>query len=145
MRQAWNWALSSIERGLSGRAGLRQYRAGGGAIRDSDWFYLRRAGAKAYDSYGKAGETWPTLPVPPRTFTEADWDYREEYVTTAQVRYFDPVEESFKNAMITVESAGLHTLDEWENDVTDVVIASLGELFVTRPEIQRMWFYRRQT
>lgn len=143
MREAWTYVLSSVSRGLSGAEGLRQYRAGGGAIRTQDWYTLRRTAQAAFQEAEAISVRPRGLPVPPEAFTETDWDYRQNFVSIIEVVGRDRVTGARVTRTITVESDELLTLEEWAEAGLDIMEAEAENYGIENFAIGRMFFYKR--
>lgn len=95
---AANWASRAVREGLSARAGLRAFRAGGGSIRDATWFRtfaeVKRTVAARGDEIGRPLNRRPTgdemtrwtTPGPSRVGQQVEIMYRvageDEILTT---------------------------------------------------------------
>ena len=145
MRQAWSFVQSSVIRGLSGAEGLRQFRAGGGAIRDSDWYFLRRLASQTVQVAEQTAVQPRTLPVPEESFTPTDWDYRQNYVSVVEVVGKDAQTGQRVVRHITVESDSLLSLESWAESALDVMEAEAENYGIVEFSVGRMYFYRRAT
>lgn len=121
MLQAWQYAVSSVERGMTATEGYQDYYAGGGAIRTSDWYYLARQARESMATGDVvAGQPWAT-PIPGQAYTTSGYDYGEKYVTVADVQYFDLETEELVKRTVTVENDELTPWSETEDAIQDVV------------------------
>lgn len=144
MRQTWGYVLSGIEGGLSGAENLRQYRAGGGAIRTQDFYSLRRSATEAYGTQDRAAGLPADMPIPGVAHTGVDWDYGKEYVVVAEMKGTDPVTGDHVTREITSMSDETHTLSEWEGAIMERNEDAEDASRTETPEIGRLWFYIRE-
>jgi len=103
-KRAWWFAQSAQERGLSARAALREYRAGGGHIGTDYWFQLYR-GVRWVESGSESIMDLPEFYKIPETFMlDVPFRYRQEYVYTAHIYGIDPETGLPAERHVTVES-----------------------------------------
>lgn len=121
MLGAWQYAVSAAEHGMTPTEGYRDYTAGGGQIRTSDWYYLASQAREA-KAIGDivAGQPWAT-PIPGQAYTTSGYDYGEKYVAVADVQYFDLETGEIVKRTVTVESNELSPWTEVEDAIQDVV------------------------
>jgi len=143
MRQAWEFALSTIERGLSGAAGLREYREGGGRIRTQSWYELVRLARRAYEMPEVLPRLPPEIPLPASAFTEVDYDYHRKYLVVAEWKGIHPETGEVVSGLVGVESDILLTLEEWESALEERAFEAEYAAPEAPFELGRMWFYRR--
>jgi len=108
-KRAFSYIQSAVKRGMTATAGLSQYRAGGGAIRDSSWFGLFRetfAQVGVRENILRIPETYT---IPDSMFQETDFDFRSKYVAQMKVRGYCPELEQRITKWVTVESDELVT------------------------------------
>ena len=118
---AWQYATSAIERGMSATAGYRDYTAGGGAIRTSDWYALTRLARDAQATGDLvAGQPWAT-PIPGAAYTESGYDYRERYTVVANVTYTDMATGELMKRQVAVQSDEIGTWDDIEASITEAM------------------------
>jgi hypothetical protein len=119
MRQAWQYAVSSLDFGLTVAEGVYDYRAGGGHIATTDWNYLR---ARANEAF-RTGEFVAGMPeeaiVPSTAHVDIGWDYEQRYVCEAQISYIDNLTGESVRRNITVESDETMTVDNWTDAITE--------------------------
>lgn len=113
IRIAWEYIVSAVQRGLGPTEALRQFRAGGGAIRRGWWF----AGFKSARHMIESGKRILTLPgtyqIPKTMFEESGFDWRSEYILQAEVIGTDPLTGREIRRWVTVESDVRLTLGEF--------------------------------
>lgn len=142
MRQAWGFVVSSINEGLSGRAGLSAFREGGGVIRDSDWYYLRRTAQTAVETADYAESLYPSLPIPERAFAPLDWDLAQDYMAQSTLEWIDPESGRRKKIRISVESNQLLSKESWEEALLSLK-ERYPELEALDVQLGRIFFYKR--
>jgi hypothetical protein len=120
MIEAWRYASSTIEHGMTATAGLADYRGGGGSIRTQDWYTLTTL-AKDAEAHGNLiqGQPWDT-PIPEAAYTQVDIDYEKEFVAVADIAFTDMIEQELVRRQITVEFDEEKTWDEIEEDIQGV-------------------------
>jgi len=120
MLGAWQYAVSTIEHGMTATSGLEDFRSGGGSIRTSDWYYLagqaRDAQATGDIVQGLPFET----PIPAQAYTTVEVDYGQKYVAVADLRYTDAATGAVKRRTVTVESDQVSSWLDIESDIQDV-------------------------
>jgi hypothetical protein len=127
---AWPYATSAIERGMSATAGYRDYEAGGGTIRTSDWFALARLARDAQATGDLvAGQPWVT-PIPGQAYTESGYDYSERYTVVADVTYVDTASGALMKRQVAVQSDEIGTWDDTEASITEAM-GKYGEVDVS--------------
>lgn len=123
---AFGFVRRSVSDGLSGRAGLRAYRAGGGHIGNENWFALYKS-AFNIDGYRETIKQVPmTYNVRDTMFTDVDMDFREEYVMQMKVRGYSEELGMTVTKWVTAESDKIITKQEWLWGAQDAVDAGLG-------------------
>ena len=144
MRQAWEFALSTVERGLSGAAGLREYREGGGKIRTADWYTIMREARRAYELPRVIPRLPTTAPLPSSAYVETEYDYHRKYIAVAEFTGYNPQTGEKFTGLVSVESNISLSLPEWQQALISRAIE--GEsIDPNKPQIlERVWFYRRR-
>jgi len=123
MLDAWSYAVSGVERGMTATAGLDDYRDGGGAIRTADWYSLSGLAREARDS-GDLVQGLPfETPIPGQAYATVDLDYGQKYVVTADVNYIDQATGEIVRRTVTVENDEQRTWIEIEHEIEDVTAA----------------------
>jgi len=120
MIDAWRWAVSTIERGLTVREGLSIYRESGFHIATTSWNYLCGKAREAARISGGWERLEPTEILPASAFTEIDIDYERKYVAVAKVRYRSELTGELITKHVTVESDMLMTVDDWKEEIYEV-------------------------
>lgn len=127
-RTAFSYIRKGINDGLSATGALRQYREGGGSIRDSSWYSLYR------ETFSQEGwrETVKELPmtyvVTERMFQETDWDFREKYIMQMKVGGYSIELGRRVTKWVTVEGDKLYTKQEWRWYAQEAVDNTLGSV-----------------
>ena len=125
-KKAFSYIQSAVERGMTATKGLSEYRAGGGAIRDSSWYGLFKV------TFGQVGvrenvlRIPETYTIPESMFQPTDFDFRSKYVAQMKVRGYCPELEQRITKWVTVESDELVTKREWRYGAQQAVDAGLG-------------------
>jgi len=139
MIDAWQYALSSVDRGMTATAGLTDYRSGGGTIRTQDWYSLAGLARETYAQGDLVTGIPFETPIPSQAYTEVEYDYGQKYVTTADVSYIDAASGQVVKRGVTVESDELRTWNEIEAEIAEVVagygvLGGQSAVTVTRAE-----------
>lgn len=101
---AWEYVVRAAREGLSASEGLRQYREGGGAIRNQTW-YDAYAEARIVDEIGdQIGELPDFYTVNPFLATNSPFDWRQEWIMQIEVWGEITETEERVSRWITVES-----------------------------------------
>uniref|UniRef100_A0A6M3JS24 Uncharacterized protein n=1 Tax=viral metagenome TaxID=1070528 RepID=A0A6M3JS24_9ZZZZ len=120
MLGAWQYAVSTIERGMTATSGLDDFRSGGGAIRTSDWYYLAGQ-ARESQATGDIVQGLPfETPIPGSAYTEVDIDYGQKYVTVADLKYVDVATGEIVRRQVTIERDEISTWNDIEDDIEEV-------------------------
>jgi len=121
MLGAWQYAVSAIERGMTATAGYEDFRAGGGAIRSSDWYYLCGQ-ARSSQASGDLVQGLPfETPIPGAAYTSVDIDYGQKYVAVADVKYTDLATGQVTRRSVTIEADEVSPWLSIEDDIQNVV------------------------
>ncbi len=127
-KRAFGYIQKGVADGLSASDGLRQYRAGGGAIRDSSWFSLYKQTTNL-EGWKKTVKALPTTyMVRENMHLETDWDWREEYIMQMKVSGYSEEIGQRITKYITVESDKLLTKQEWRWFGQQAVDDTLGSI-----------------
>jgi hypothetical protein len=120
MLGAWQYAVSSIERGMTATAGYEDFLGGGGAIRTADWYYLTRL-ARESQASGDIVQGLPfETPIPSQAYTTVEVDYGQKYVAVADLRYVDVATGEIVRRTVTVESDQVSSWLDIEDDIEEV-------------------------
>jgi len=117
MVEAWQWAVSSLEQGMTVAEGLASYRAGGGHIATTDWNYIRARAREAASMAEEAQGIIPTEILPESVYTVVDIDYGQKYVAVAEIQYTDAQTGEEVKRHITVESDLALTMEDWQDAI----------------------------
>lgn len=122
---AFAFVRQGVESGLSGRAALKQYRAGGGHIGNENWFSLYKS-AFNISGYRETIKQIPmTYNVRETMFTDVDFDFREKYVMQMKVRGWSEELGMNITKWVTAESPNIITKQEWNWAAQDAVDAGI--------------------
>ena len=125
MHNAWQYALRAVNEELSGAAGLRAFRAGGGSIRTQDWYALTRWSNEAYSKAEQAEDFWRAIELPESVYAPTPWRLESEYKMTAQVRYYDTSEGRYKRDWYSVSGESSRSREVWLSGL-DIALKRYG-------------------
>lgn len=131
MRVAHSFVQRGVSEGLTATEGLRQFRAGGGAIRDSSWFRLFRedfAHRGVRENVLRIPETYT---VPETMFEPKPFDFRGKYVMQMEVSGYSTELEQRITKWVTVESDHLLTKHEWRGHAQTAITGTIGSPIFT--------------
>ena len=144
MHTSWQYALRAVNDELSGAAGLRAFRAGGGAIRTQDWYQLTRWANDAYDRAEVAEDFWRGMPLPEGVYTPTTWELREEYKMTAEVRYFNTATQRYERHWYSVADNNTTSREQWMASL-DQKLKRYGEYMDEKSiTVTRTMFWHRE-
>lgn len=124
-KTAFAFVRRSVSEGMSGRAGLKAFRAGGGHIGNEYWFSLYKT-AFNIDGWKESIKQVPmTYNVRENMFTHTDFDFREEYVVQMKVTGYSEDLGQRVTKWVTVESDHIMTKQEWVWGAQDAVNAGI--------------------
>jgi hypothetical protein len=127
-KDAFSYIRRGVGEGLTATNALKQYRAGGGAIRDSSWYRLYK------ETFNQEGwrETVKELPttytVTPKMHQETDWDFKEEFVMQMRVSGYSEEIAQRVTKWVTVESDRPLTKAEWRWNAQVAVSDTIGSI-----------------
>ena len=140
---AWEYVLKAAKEGLTATEGLRQYRDGGGAIRNQYW----------YDAYNEAqvvdeiGQQIVDLPnyyqVNPYLATDSPFAWRQEWVMQMEVHGNDPETNEAYTRWITVESDNPLTKEDYGEAAQNSIDGTPGSIPFNIDDVTDYVFYRR--
>jgi len=140
MRQAWSYVVSAVDRDMSPTSALREYRAGGGAIRTQDWYWEYNVAKEAASTF-EAIERLPlSFPIPDIAFTTVDMKWARKYNVVADVSWVDAATGETVRQAITVQSDEVIPLEEWDRDIQETARRYPGTTGATI-NINRMFMY----
>jgi len=113
MLGAWNYAREAVERGMSGNASLKEFRAGGGHVRTQDWYTLYRGAEDAGYQAEIAARLPQTYTVPGGAFWEVDVKYTSKYQMHYGANTVTDEGEVITDIWRTVQSDIPLTMTEW--------------------------------
>lgn len=143
MMQAWQWAQRAVNEGLSGAAGLRAFREGGGSIRTQDWYRLVRWAGETSMTPSEEAEYMPEVSLPQSVYAPTPFNIREPYKMIAEVKFFNPATGQRDTMTVSCLDTETKSLDMW-NAHLDVVLSNYGLSLETEGvEVSHRWFYKR--
>jgi hypothetical protein len=125
-KDAFSYIRRSVSEGISATSALKQYRDGGGSIRDNLWYSLYK------ETFSQEGwrETVAKLPVTytvtDKMFQETDWDFREQYIMQMKVSGYSTELGQRITKWVTVENDTILTKQEWRWLAQEAASATLG-------------------
>lgn len=127
-KQAFAYIRRGVSTGLSATGALRQYRAGGGAIRDSSWYSLYRR-TFAQEGWRETVKEIPmTYIVRENMFQSTDWDFKEQYIMQMKVSGYSKEIGRRITKWVTVENDKLLTKQEWLWYAQEAVNNTIGSI-----------------
>ena len=141
MREAWYYALSAFERGMSGAAGLFDYRSGGGAIRTADWYTAYHTAERAYEQGGYPDMAGWDIPLPSAAHEVVDIDYEKEYVAVFEVTCQHRETGEYFTKMVTVESRSTLSIQEWQELAVEAAESEQSGASPGTVSLGRSWYY----
>lgn len=127
-KQAFSYIRRSVSEGISATSALKDYRSGGGAIRDSLWYSLYK------ETFSQEGwkETVKQLPmtytVTDKMYQETDWDFREKYIMQMKISGYSSEIGQRITKWVTVEGDKTYTKQEWRWFAQEAVDNTLGSV-----------------
>lgn len=123
---AFAFVQSGVSRQLNATDALKQYRAGGGAIRDSSWYSLYKQEFAATGTRENIKQIPVTYTIPDAMFERVDWDLREPYTMVMKVHGWSEELQRHITKWVTVESNILLTKAEWRWGAQQAVSDTIG-------------------
>jgi hypothetical protein len=118
---AWDYVQSAMARGLTSTEGLREYRDGGGSIRNQSWNDLTSLARDTVDTGDRlVGQEFET-PIPGSVYSIVGDDYGHKYVVVSDVSYTDAATGQTVKRTVTVESDEERSWQDIEDEINDVV------------------------
>jgi len=130
-KTAFPYIQNAVQSGLNATESLRQYRSGGGAIRDSLWYSLYKQEFSFNGVRDNVKQIPMTYSVTDAMFEPVDYDFREQYVMQMKVRGYSKDTESYITRWVTVESDKVITKREWVYGANQAISDSLGSADLT--------------
>jgi len=122
MRQAYVYVRQGYQLELSGAETLRQYRAGGGAIRTQDFYALRRGVVDAAINAEMIQRLPGDMSPPPDWLPEVDFDFQRKYVMRVKANVMDMGGIVLTDVWRTIESDVNLSIDEWLGEYDDYIV-----------------------
>lgn len=140
---AFPFIQSGVSRQLSATEALRQYRAGGGAIRDSYWFSLYKQEFSSTGTRENIKQIPVTYMIPDAMFDPVDWDLREPYTMVMKVSGWSEELQVHITKHVTVESNQILTKAEWRWGAQQAINNTLGSPLFTITRFLEYTPYKR--
>lgn len=140
---AWEFTLLGVGQGINATQALKQYRSGGGRIRDSSWYSLYKDAFSLYGHRESIVKIPMTYTVPETMSSEEDIAWRSRYVMQMKLYGVDTETGEHISQYVTAESDVLLTKKEWIDSAADAITG----LDWTRPIVvdyaREFTFYKR--
>lgn len=138
---AWEYVLNARSRELSATQALREYRAGGGHIRDSDWYYLYRSAADA-EIATELSNRLPDYLYPTRdSFMYTPVNYQKPYVVKVKVTAVDSEGNVYPSFWRTIESNRNLKNKDWREAAIDYLTHDKSIPDITDVEIEEVMYF----
>lgn len=137
-KEAFSYIRSGVERQLSATGALKQYRAGGGKIRDAYWYSLYKQEFNFVGARERIEEIPMTYNVPETMFNPTDYDFQSKYIMSMKVSGWSSELGMRVTKYVTVESDEIVTKAEWRWGAQQAVNNTLGSPDIL---IDRIWEY----
>lgn len=140
---AWEFVVRAAKEGLTATESLRQYRAGGGAIRNQYW-YDAFSEAQVVDEIGQQIQDLPDFyMVNEHLATDSPFAWRQEWVMQMEVTGDDPETQEQYTRWITVESDSPLTKQEYGDAAQNSIDGTPGSIPFMILDVTDYVFYRR--
>lgn len=144
MHNNWQYALRTVNEGLSGNAGLRMVKAGGGEIRRQDWQSLVRWANQAYSKAEQAEDFWRAMDLPEDVYAPTPFQLREEYKMTAEVRFWNTDTKKYERHWYSVADTQSKSRELWMSAL-DIAMERYGEFMdLSTVTVTRTMFWHRE-
>ena len=144
MHDSWQYALRTVNEGLSGAAGLRALRTGGGEIRTKDWYQLMRWSNEAYNQAEAAEDFWRAIELPESVYAETPFQLREEYKMTAEVRFWNRDTNKYERHWYSVADNQSKSRELWMSAL-NIAMERYGEFMdLSTVTVTRTMFWHRE-
>lgn len=141
---AFPFISSAITRNLNATEGLKQYRDGGGQIRDTSWYELFKETFAQIGVRDKIEQLPVTYKVTEAMFQDVDWDLRAKYAVQMKVSGYSEELGQRIVKYVTIESDELVTKAEWRYGAQQAIDDTIGspvftvDTFIEYNPIKRM-------
>lgn len=137
-KRAQPFVESGVQRQMTATAALREYRLGGGAIRDAYWYSLYKEEFAYRGTKDKIEQIPNTYIVPETMFKPTDFDYYAKYIMRMRVSGYSEELDMRIVKNVTVESDELITKAEWRYGAQMAIDNTLGSPPMI---VDRIWDY----
>lgn len=142
-RFAWDYVKSGFDNDYTQSGALKEFRAGGGKIRTSDWGEL-------WHRYDEAAASWERLyqfgqndVVPESLFAEVNINYQQKYIMTFKADIRTPKGSIVHDIYRQVESDRKMTLGEWQQAALELIIEDPTSQGTEILEMRDVEFFKR--
>lgn len=143
VNQAWEYILRGVKEGLTATEALRQYRSGGGGIRNEYWYDAWHK-AEDVDRIGIQIQKTPDFyDINPNLATESPFDWRQEWVMQVEVFGEDPETFERYRRWVTVESDEPLTKADYLDMAQEAINYTPGSIPFQIIDATDWVFYRR--
>ena len=144
MHNSWQYALRAVNEELSGAAGLRAFRAGGGSIRTQDWYQLTRWAGEAYNKAEAAEDFWRAIELPESVYAATPFELREEYKMAAEVRFWNRDTKKYERHWYSVADNQSKSRELWMSAL-NIAMERYGEFMdLSTVTVTRTMFWHRE-
>lgn len=137
-KRAQPFVESGVARGMTATAARKEYRAGGGKIRDSWWNALYKEEFAYRGTKDKIEQIPTTYIVPETMFKPTDFDYYAKYIMRMKVSGYSEELGMRIVKNVTVESDELITKAEWRYGAQMAIDNTIGSPVMI---VDRIWDY----
>lgn len=140
---AWEYVVRAAKEGLSATEGLRQYREGGGSIRNEFWYDAYHQ-AQEIDEIGQQIQDLPDFyNVNKYLATDSPFSWRQEWIMQMEVVGDDPETQERYTRWVTVESDEPLTKGEYSDAAQESIYGTPGSIPFQIVDVTDYVFYRR--
>lgn len=143
VNEAWSFVLRAAQEGLRPSEALRQYRAGGGTIRNEYWYDAYNRAEEVAEIGSKIQDMPYEYSVNPQLATDSPFNWRQEWIMQIEVWGTDPQTQEQYKRWITVESDEPLTKYEYLDYAQESIDKTPGSLPFEVGEASDWVFYRR--
>ena len=142
-RQAWDYVKKAENGGMGQTEALRQYRAGGGAIRTSSWGELWQRYNTGSDAWDRLSQFKSSDTVPSSLFTQVGINYAERYTMTFTATVRGVSGDLIHNVHRQVSSDRQLTVSQWQSAAGETMIEDPSILTEEVVSVTDVNFYER--
>ena len=142
-RMAWSYVRTGVDSDLSATSALREYRAGGGTIRTSDWYDLWNKAESAGGEWEKISMLTPEDTIPESMFEPTGIKFEQKYVMNVNITGRTVQGETITEMYRYVESDERLTKKEWFAKVDEFLQRYKGVRDFVSYHVTDVAFYTR--